>query len=125
VALVAIAEALRPDGKLAFDICDLEWGRVRRDLPPLSKAGDDGAIITKFTAPAPDRFVRDITTFLPDEDGSWRRSREQHESVLIDTARLPAPFDAHGVDAVIGSPFGSERLSDRLQVVTGQRRGSE
>ncbi len=29
-ALVAMAAALRPGGVLAIDICDLEFGRVRR-----------------------------------------------------------------------------------------------
>jgi hypothetical protein len=30
-ALIAMAAALRPGGLLAFDICDLEWGRGRPD----------------------------------------------------------------------------------------------
>ena len=35
--------------------------------------------------PAPDVFVRDITTFLRNDDGSWRRDDERHENVLLDT----------------------------------------
>jgi SAM-dependent methyltransferase len=122
VALIAMAAALRPAGRLAFDVCDLEWGRVRQDQPPLGRADEDWAIVTQFTTPAPDRFVRDITTFLPNDDGSWRRSQEHHETVLIDTGRLPALFDAHGVDAAVGSSFGTEQLPDGLKVITGQRR---
>jgi hypothetical protein len=87
-ALVAIAGALRPGGLLAFDVCDLEWGEDRRDAPAIGRAGEDWAIITKFSLPAPDRFVRDITTFVPNPDGSWRRDREHHENVLIDTAQM-------------------------------------
>src|SRR5215470_17601897 len=34
VSLIAMAEALRPGGVLAFDLCDLEWGEARRDQPP-------------------------------------------------------------------------------------------
>lgn len=124
-ALVAIARALRPDGVLAFDVCDLKWGRVRSDLAPLARVGEDWAIITEFTTPAPDRFVRDITTFLANQDGSWRRSREHHDSVLIDTTRLPALFNAHGVDVTVGDSFGSEGLPEGLRAVTGSRRHSD
>ena len=59
-ALVAIAGALRPAGRLAFDVCDLDYGEARRDDRGLGRAGDDWAIITEFSQPAPDRFVRDI-----------------------------------------------------------------
>jgi hypothetical protein len=64
-ALVAIAEAVRPDGLVASDVCDLEWGLARRDAPNLGRAGPDWAIITEFSVPAPDRFVRDMTTLCP------------------------------------------------------------
>jgi hypothetical protein len=68
-ALIAMAAALRPGGLLAFDICDLEWGRLRRDAPAFASTGPDWAIITQFSVPVPDRFIRDITTFLPNSDG--------------------------------------------------------
>jgi len=109
-ALVAIADALRPGGLLAFDACDLEWGEARRDAAAVGRAGEDWAIITEFSLPAPDRFVRDITTFVPNPDGSWRRDREHHENVLIDTAQIPALLRQHGVEASIGSAFGTETL---------------
>ena len=119
-AIAAIAQALRPGGVLALDICDLEFGRG--SLAPLGRAGEDWAIITQFTTPAADRLDRDITTFLPNEDGSWRRSRERHESILIDTARLPALLSARGVDATIAGSFGHERLPAGLRALTGRRR---
>jgi SAM-dependent methyltransferase len=120
-ALVAIAEALRPGGLLAVDICDLEWGRARRDTPNFARAGDDWAIITEFSVPAPDRFVRDITTFVPNPDGSWRRDTEHHENVLIDTAQVPALLRQHGVQATVGSSFGTETLPPGLRVITGHK----
>src|ERR687895_66026 len=40
-ALVAIAEALRPNGVLAIDLCDLAWGEARRDAANLGRVGDD------------------------------------------------------------------------------------
>jgi SAM-dependent methyltransferase len=120
-ALVAIAGALRPGGLLAFDVCDLEWGEARRDAAALGRTGDDWAIITEFSLPAPDRFVRDITTFVQGSDGSWRRDREHHENVLIDTARIPALLRQHGIEAGVGSAFGTETLPPGLRVITGHK----
>ncbi|HUD38976.1 MAG TPA: class I SAM-dependent methyltransferase [Streptosporangiaceae bacterium] len=120
-ALVAIAGALRPDGLLAFDICDLEWARARRDIPTFAEARQDWAIITKFSIPSPDRFVRDITTFLPNGDGSWRREHEHHENVLVEAARIPALLRQHGVEAEVGPSFGTERNPAGLLAVTGRK----
>jgi len=120
-ALVAMALALRPGGLLAFDVCDLEWARARRDTPYAAGMGDDWAIITKFSIPAPDRFVRDITTFVPNPDGSWRRDTEHHENVLIDTAQIPARLRQHGVEAQVGPSFGTETLPAGLRTVTGYK----
>lgn len=120
-ALIAMAAALRPDGLLAFDICDLEWGRARFDAPHWARSDPDWAIITEYSLPTPDRFVRDITTFLPNPDGSWRRGTEHHENVLIDTARIPALLGAHGVQAKVGASFGSETNPPGLRVVTGHK----
>ncbi len=69
-AVTRVAEALRPDGMLAFDICDLEWGEARRDGPALGRVGDDWAIVTESSVPTPDRFVRRIAVFLRNDDGS-------------------------------------------------------
>ena len=63
-ALTAIARALRPGGLFAIDICDLEYGQARRGAPNASRAEDDWAIIARFSLPEPDRFVRQITTFV-------------------------------------------------------------
>lgn len=121
-ALIAIAGALRPGGLLALDICDTEWGTARRNAPDLGRTGPDWAIITEYSMPSPDRFVRDITTFLPNADGSWRRDTEHHENVLMDTAGLPALLAEHGVEARVGARFGTETLPDGLRVVIGHRR---
>jgi SAM-dependent methyltransferase len=120
-ALIAMAGALRAGGLLAFDICDLEWGEARRDAPNYSAAGPDWAIITEFSRPAPDRFVRDITTFVPGAGGLWRRDREHHENVLIDTARIPALLGQHGIQARVSASFGAETLPPGLRAITGHR----
>lgn len=121
-ALIAMAGALRPGGVLAIDICDLQWGLARRGVPNLGRAGPDWAIITEFSMPSPDRFVRDMTTFVLNEDRSWRRDSEHHENVLVDTERIPRLLDEHGIDAQLRSSFGTETLPEGLRVVLGHRR---
>ncbi len=123
-SLVAIARALRPGGILAIDLCDLEWGEARRDAPSSGRVGKDWAIVTKFAVPEPNHFVREITTFLRDEDGSWRRDDERHDNVLIDTSLVPLLLGNHGVDATVGLSFGDERSPEGLRVVIGRRRVS-
>jgi SAM-dependent methyltransferase len=120
-ALAAMAGALRPGGVLAFDVCDLEFGRIRAGEPNFARVGPDWAVITEFSAPAPDRFVRDITTFVPDGAGAWRRSREHHENVLVDTSLIPDLLAAHGVTAAVGTSFGAAELPPGLHAVTGVR----
>jgi SAM-dependent methyltransferase len=120
-ALVAMAGALPPGGVLAFDVCDLELGRVRTGEPPVGRAGPDWAVIAEFSAPAPDRVVRDITTFVPDRAGAWRRGRERHEYVLVDTSLIPARLASCGVTATVASAFGTAELPPGLRAVTGVR----
>jgi SAM-dependent methyltransferase len=121
-ALVAIAGALRPGGVLAIDLCDLGYAEARGDQPPSRGwAGDDWAIVTEFSVPSPDRFVRQMATFVRTEDGSWRRDDERHDNVLIDTSLVPALLERHGVRARIASSFGAERLPDGLHAVIGTR----
>jgi len=120
-ALTAMAAALRPGGVLAIDICDLEWGTARTNAGNLGRAGADWAIITEFSMPAPDRFVRDITTFVPNGRGAWRRDNEHHENVLVDTSRIPELLRPHGVSASVRSSFGEEQLPPGLKTVIGIR----
>ncbi|HEV8563707.1 MAG TPA: class I SAM-dependent methyltransferase [Actinomycetota bacterium] len=120
-ALAAVARALRPGGVLAIDLCDLEWGDARRGAPNLGRVEDDWAIVTEFSVPSPDRFVRQMATFVRNDDGSWRRDDERHDNVLIDTRRVPTLLAEHGVRATIASSFGTERLPVGLRAVIGNR----
>jgi SAM-dependent methyltransferase len=122
-ALVAMAGVLRPGGVLAIDVCDLEYGEIRAGEGNVGRTGPDWAIIVEFARPAPDRFVRDATTFVADGHGGWRRGRERHENVLVDTARMPALLREHGVAATVGSSFGGAKLPPGLRTVTGTRLG--
>jgi len=120
-ALAASAGALRPGGGLAIDRLELDYGRIRAGEPPFARAEADWAIITEFSAPAPDRFVRDVTTFVPDGAGAWRRGHERHENVLLDTSLLPGLLAGHGVRAEVGSGFGAADLPPGLRSVTGRK----
>jgi SAM-dependent methyltransferase len=120
-ALVAIAQALRPDGVVAIDICDLEWGAARRDWSTSGRVGDDWAIITEYSTPTPSRFVRDMTIFVRNDDGSWRRDQEHHDNVLIDTGKVPALLALHGVEARVERSFGNEELPAGLVALIGRR----
>jgi SAM-dependent methyltransferase len=120
-ALVAIAEALAPQGVLAVDVCDLEWGESRRDAPAQGRVGDDWAIITEYSAPAPNRFVRQMAVFVRDDTGDWHRDDEHHDNVLVDTRRIPPLLARHGVAARVGDRFGDEALPTGLRTVIGTR----
>jgi SAM-dependent methyltransferase len=120
-AIVAIARALRPGGLFAIDVCDLEWAALRQGAPGAGKIGDNWVVAVEFSIPTPDRFVRDIATFLRNPDGTWRRSDERHENVLLDTEELPALLAAHGVDVTVGTAFGTETLPTGLRTLIGRR----
>ena len=114
---------MRPGGRLALDLCDLEYGRVRVAAPPFVRVEDDWAIVTRFAAPRPDRFVRQITTFVRADDGAWRRDDERHDNVLVDTATVPALLAREGMTAEVRSGFADESLGVGLVAVVGSRDG--
>jgi SAM-dependent methyltransferase len=118
-ALANIADALRPGGVLAIDLCDLEFGELRAGHDSIARVGTDWAVLTRFSTPASDTFVRDITTFVPDGQGAWRRDDERHENVLVDTSLIPALLREHGVTATAGSSFGDAELPPGLRAITG------
>ncbi|MDP9329529.1 MAG: class I SAM-dependent methyltransferase [Actinomycetota bacterium] len=120
-ALVAIAHALRPGGLLAIDICDLEYADARVDVSSRGWVGENWAIVTEFSVPTPDRFVRQMATFVKNEDGSWRRDDERHDNVMIDTERIPALLAENGVEVKVGTSFGTESLPAGLRTVIGHK----
>lgn len=120
-ALHAIAEALAPEGVLAIDLCDLEWGELRREAPDYCRVEDDWAIITRFSLPSPDRFVRRITAFVREDTGLWRRSDERHDNVLLDTSLVPPLLLQGGLEASLAPSFGDEALPPGLRAVIGRR----
>ena len=106
--LARLAAALLPGGLIALDLCDLEWGTARRGAVAQGRVGDDWAIVTRFSQPSPDRFDRDLTSFVRDADGRYRRDDEHHRNVLLDTATVPALLQEHSVTAVVGASFDDD-----------------
>jgi hypothetical protein len=123
-ALAALADALQPEGVLALDLCDLEWARARAEAAPHGWAGEEWALVTEFSVPSPDRFVREMATFVRNQDGTYTRGGERHENVMVDTARIPRLLAEHGVDAEVRPSFGSEQLPIGLHAIVGRRRAS-
>ncbi len=122
-ALVAIAGALRPGGILAIDLCDRDYAEALSGQPVFGVVEDDWAIVTRRSTPTPSRFIRTMTIFTREGDGTWRRDDEVHANVLLETARVPGLLAAHGVEARLGDAFGEERLPAGLRTVIGRRRG--
>ncbi|HEY3672247.1 MAG TPA: class I SAM-dependent methyltransferase [Acidimicrobiia bacterium] len=120
-ALVAMAGALRPGGVIATDFEDFEWGEARLDEHERSRVGDDWAIVTRFSVPARDRFVREMTTFVRNDDSTWRRDDERHDNVLLDVSALPALLAREGVVAETKRSFGSWELPVGLYALVGRK----
>lgn len=108
---------------LALDLCDLEWASARADARPHGWVDEEWALITEFSVPAPDRFVRQMATFVRQDDGSWRRGDERHENVLVETGRVPALLAGVGVEASVRDSFGGEELPAGLRAIVGRRPG--
>ena len=77
--------------------------------------------MTEFSLPSPDRYVRQMATFIRNDDGSWRRDDERHDNILIDTSRVPGLLAEHGIEATVESSFGSETLPVGLKAIVGRR----
>ena len=87
--LVALADALLPGGLLAVDLCDLEWGTARQGAMTQGRGGEVGPSSPNSASRRPDRFDRDLTTFVRGADGNYRRDDEHHRNILIDTRWYP------------------------------------
>jgi SAM-dependent methyltransferase len=120
-SLVAIARALRPGGVLALDLCDLGWAAARSEQGSKGWVGEDWALVTRFSVPSPDRYVREMTAFTRNADGTWRRDDERHDNVMVDTSKVPALLAAHGVEAEVRDAFGDEELSVGLKAIVGRK----
>jgi SAM-dependent methyltransferase len=120
-ALTNAADALNAGGAYAIDIEDLGWGDAWADTRASVRRADDWVIATEYSRPSSQTFVRDMTVFLRNDDGTWRRDDERHENTLIDTANVPALLAAHGVEAECRSAFGDEQFPPGLRAIVGHK----
>jgi SAM-dependent methyltransferase len=121
-ALRALARALRPRGVLAIDLEDLEWAARRIDQPEQARLGDDWAVISRSQVPAPDRFVRSITSFVRIEDDVWRRDDEVHDNVLLDVESARTLLETEGVATEARRELGPYELPVGLFALVGCKR---
>jgi SAM-dependent methyltransferase len=120
--LAAAADALRPGGVLAVDLCAPDYHEAQDMSVARSRAGDDWLVVTRYSRPDPGRFVRHITTFTLEADGRWRRDDEDHTNVLVDPEALRHVLDRHGVTATVARGFGAETLPPGLVTLVGTAR---
>jgi len=120
-ALAAASDALRPGGVLALDLCDRLFGALRSEEPNHGRVGDNWAIVTRYSIPRENVFVREIATFLREEGGTWRRDDERHENVLVDTVAVPAFLAERGIEARVLESFGDEELPAGLVAIVGHK----
>lgn len=71
--------------------------------------------------PGPNRYVRDMVVFLANGDGTWRRTEERHDNVLVDTSTVPALLVADGIEATVQPALGGYQLLEGLVAVIGHR----
>jgi SAM-dependent methyltransferase len=121
-ALTAAATALRPGGMLAIDLLDLRYGDELDGTESRSRVGEDWAVAVTLSRPEERLYVREITAFIRNENGSWRRDDERHENVLVETAGIPTLLAKHGLDVRVAESFGQEELPAGLVAIIGTRR---
>jgi SAM-dependent methyltransferase len=120
-ALMNAADALNAGGVYAIDIEDVGWGDAWADTKVSVRRSDDWMIATEYSRPSPQTFVRDMTVFLRNPDGTWRRDDERHENTLVETSKLPALLAEHGLDAEVRRAFGDETFPPGLVAIVGQK----
>ena len=108
--------ALAPGGALILDVCDLSYAEAHSDRTTHADVRDEWAIFVRFSTPNPAIFIREMTTFVLEEDGSWSRDDETHHNVLIDARDLATTLTKNGLDANVESAFGEETLPKGLVV---------
>jgi hypothetical protein len=62
-----------------------------------------------------------MTTFLRNDDGSWRRDDERHDNVLVEASGIPELLGSEGLQVKVRSAFGAEQLPGGLRAVVGRR----
>ena len=66
-------------------------------------------MVTERVSDGPDHLAREMTMFVRDADGRYRREFERHDNVLVDVGVVaPAVLEPIGFDVEVGTRFGGE-----------------
>lgn len=106
-----VARALRPGGRLLFDVIVDGPGRslTRRAWA----AGANWAVLVETVEQrARSVLTRDVTTFVRHDRG-WRRERELHQVRVLRTAKVVRLLRAAGFSVVVRTAYGSHPLAVR------------
>lgn len=117
-SVLSCLHALSAGGLLAVDLLDISYGRALSEPTTHGEAHEDWAIFLTKYPEGPDRFVREVTTFVRSDDGSWRRSDEVHQNTLVDVEALAGRLRDNGLRAEVRAGFGTERPEEGLLVLT-------
>lgn len=121
-ALRVCAAALGRGGRLALDLEDLSTRTAQMARGTGGFIGDDWALVTRRISDGPDHYARDMTFFVRESDGRYRRGHERHDNVLIDVHAEVGPLLAElGFAVEIGPSFGAETNMEGLMVVKALR----
>jgi SAM-dependent methyltransferase len=120
-AVSTMARAVRPGGLIAFDLCGLDWNTARTTLSGVGRQGEDWAIVTEYSMPTPDHFVRQMSTFVKEPDGRYRRDEERHDTVLVEEDAIAALLRAEGLESEVRDSFGGEELPPGLHVIVARK----
>ncbi|MCY3845786.1 MAG: methyltransferase domain-containing protein, partial [Acidobacteria bacterium] len=123
-ALRAIAAALRPGGVVAVDLLDRAYRAARAGKQPMAAFSADWAVFVAFASPDPETWVRDITTFVRNVDGTYQRDDERHVNVLVDAAEVASRLATAGLEDVeVARGFdGRQEMEEGLVAIIGVRR---
>lgn len=118
-SLRAMGSALAAGGVLITDLCGLGYAAARRGAPPSIWRGEEWLLTCEYEQPDLATFVRAMSIFTKNVDGSWRRDDERHHNTLIDIDRVPAILAEVGVVASISTACGATILPEGMVLITG------
>ncbi len=119
-ALKELADALEPGGVLAVDHMTPDYCE-RRDIDDVvARVEEEWTIIVRFARPSPEKFVREITTFVREGSG-FRRADETHLNFAVAAEDASAVLSRAGLSVEKRSSFGGEALPPGLVVLVARR----
>lgn len=85
------------------------------------RSAEGWSILVDVSEPAEDRLVRELTTFVREADGRFRRSLERHEVQRFDEVRVRALLEAEGFVVAIEDHLGGSALLPSRRLFVAQK----